>query len=108
MMNVKSALLLCSKLLKREAKANPESTVRIGTETMKCAHAAKQVEEAAALVYTKLDTANIRIVILCNECKHCKRYKKGHGDSIKRMYMCQKHGVEVKPDFWCRDGEEGG
>lgn len=105
-MNVRKALLLCSKLLKAKAKSDPESTVRVDTETMKCAQVAKQIEDMADLVYTKLDTKNIRIVVMCDSCKHCKRYRKGHGQKIKRMYMCQKYGVEVKPDFWCKDGEE--
>lgn len=103
-MNVKATLLFCAKELRERAKKDISSTVVIDKERLKCYTAAQKIEEMAELIYTKLDTSSIRMVTLCKNCKHYKRFKSKKTGKVK--YLCDIDMQAKRPDFYCADGEE--
>lgn len=104
-MNVKATLLFCAKELKNRAKADISSTVRINGETLKCFVAAQKIEEMAEMVYTKLDTSSIRMVTLCKDCAHYKRFRSKKSPK-KVTYLCELDKTTRDPDFYCKNGLE--
>ena len=105
-MNVRSALLFCAKELRERAKKDITSTVTIDREKIKCVTAAQQIEDLAELVYTKLDTAHIRVVTRCKECRYYKRFRSKKNPKSVR-YLCTLQNCARDPDFYCANGKEG-
>lgn len=104
-MNVKATLLFCAKELKERAKKDISSTVTINKETMKCFVAAQKIEEMAELIYSRLDTSSIRVVTMCKDCKHYKRFKSKKNPKLVRR-LCEFDKQERDPSFYCAKGEE--
>lgn len=41
----------------------------------------------------------------CRDCEHC--YYASNRAPSERTYACDKHGIDVKPDWFCADGDRG-
>lgn len=103
-MNVKATLLFCAKELRARAKKDMSSEVTIDREKLKCYVAAQKIEEMAELIYTKLDTSSIRMVTLCKNCKHYRKFKNRKTRQVK--YLCELDKLHKDPDFYCAKGKE--
>lgn len=44
------------------------------------------------------------VVVRCKDCEHC--YYASNRAPSERTYACDKHGIDVKPDWFCADGEK--
>ena len=42
-------------------------------------------------------------VVRCKDCKHC--YFASNRVPNERSYACEKHGIDIVPDWFCADGE---
>lgn len=42
-------------------------------------------------------------LVLCKDCEHC--YFASNRVPMEQSYACEKHGIDVTPDWFCADGE---
>ena len=42
-------------------------------------------------------------LVLCKDCEHC--YFASNRVPDERSYACEKHGIDIVPDWFCADGE---
>ena len=42
-------------------------------------------------------------VVQCKDCEHC--YFASNRVPMERSYACEKHGIDVTPDWYCADGK---
>lgn len=48
-------------------------------------------------------TSDFRPIIFCRDCEEC--YYASNRVPDERCWVCSKHGIDVRPDFYCADGE---
>ena len=61
---------------------------------------------ASAMVMQMIDdapTIDDVSVVRCKDCEHC--YFASNRVPDEQSYACEKHGIDVTPDWFCADGE---
>ena len=50
-----------------------------------------------------MDEHGVGELVRCKNCKHC--YFASNRVPNERSYACEKHGLDIVPDWFCADGE---
>lgn len=100
-MDLKILFTLCSKICDKHIDKNPEACISLDRNKYSYTDIKQALENVKSWCYP-IDTASIKKVTLCSNCKHYQEIKNGK----VKTWQCDKDNTPKSKDHYCGYGEE--
>ncbi len=104
-MILKDLLSVCLSELRQDERKEPYGIVTLPEGQVVRREAIEALETITEWVYPGLNTDSIQRIVMCQDCRYCKKYKNKKTPSIKK-YVCTYQNPYCQKDYYCSMGRE--